>query len=163
MRQPWYFRVQQKCFLRASPVVTQNFKKACIHGSKFNKIYNFYCLIKGILKCDCLPTSPILVSARQCRIQWWQGQFGTTAFIHTKAPAVLPTIAFADGCQQWKKAISWYYYKNSFNLADAWKGLAKHILRTAALNSNNKRGLLYVQEEDKHNCRTFRINAKYVF
>ena len=78
--------------MQASPVVAQDFKKMCIHRSKFNKSNNFYCLIKGILACNFF----FFCEFRTGKSTVTTGTVGAIALIHGKAPAALPIIAFVS-------------------------------------------------------------------
>ena len=50
LRQPWHCSVQQKIFYTLPILVIQNIKKISMHGLKFLKINNLYCLIKDIVE-----------------------------------------------------------------------------------------------------------------
>lgn len=57
--------------------------------------------------------------------------FGAIAFIQIKAPAVLPSIAFASSVQMlthWKEEMSQHNYHNSFNFMNPWKGFKETLI-----------------------------------
>lgn len=77
----------------------QNIKKACTQGSIFNTWANFRCFIKDILKpnwlffffvCKCVVVRNTVNDSYYSRCH---------CFIHTQAPAILSTFAFAPSVQ----------------------------------------------------------------
>lgn len=64
----------------------------CTQGWELNRINNCYCFIKNILQWKWLFFP--LTNAWRWRVQWLLAQFGATALISAKTPAVLPTTAF---------------------------------------------------------------------
>lgn len=82
--------------------VTQNIKKTCIQGSRCNKMNNFYCFIKNILKWNWLPHPCPTVGVWWWRIQRPGVQFGATyclVWILLRLQQCLLTIAFPMHCQ----------------------------------------------------------------